>query len=34
VGRDARRSNTDGDLPDQYEIEISGGARTVSVTTA
>ena len=34
MGRDARWSSTDGDDPDQYEIEISGGARTLSVTTA
>ena len=34
MGRDARWSSMDGDGPDQYEIEISGGARTVSVTTA
>jgi len=33
LGRDASWSSTDGDQPDQYEIEISGGARTVSVTT-
>ena len=34
MGRDARWASTDGDDPDQYEIEISGGARTLSVTTA
>ena len=34
MGRDARWSSMDGDDPDQYEIEISGGARTLSVTTA
>ena len=34
MGRDTRWASTDGDDPDQYEIEISGGARTLSVTTA
>jgi DNA-binding MarR family transcriptional regulator len=33
LGRDARWASTDGDDPDQYEIEIAGGARTLTVTT-
>ena len=32
-GRDARWASTDGDEPDQYEIDIAGGARTLTVTT-
>ena len=28
MGRDARWASTDGDDPDQYEIEISGGIKT------
>ncbi len=34
MGRDAHWASTDGDEPDQYEIEITGGARTLVVAMA
>jgi hypothetical protein len=34
LGRDAHWASTDGDEPDQYEIEIAGGARTLVVAMA
>ena len=34
AGHDARWTSTDGDAPDQYDVDITGGARTLMVTTA
>jgi hypothetical protein len=31
LGRDAHWASTDGDEPDQYEVDIAGGARTLVV---
>ena len=33
MGRDARWESPDAERPDQFDIEITGGARTLTVTT-